>query len=314
MTEWIDFAVNAALVTAIWFVAPTATGPVVIATLTDRNPAWLAAHPQAVGRLERRSRLFAHGCRAWGTLSLALLMTLQAGLWPRTILRLTLDTEPWKALRDVNAVLIIVGSVWVSLWMAAFFLWLRKHVPLPEQRQAALEPRSMDDLVSRNIRLTVQALTVLSLLGWTAAGVFLRPPLDFWSRLTTLAVALVFALFVTRYTVSARPTALDHLAGESFRQFGVRFGLAVQAYLSVWGALHLADATGTPLGFDVDRATNLWQAAFLTVALIALTQRSSRRPDSGGPSRAPQDRRVGTGQTTSSLMVIFRRLTTSSGT
>jgi hypothetical protein len=308
MTEWIDFAVNAALVTAIWFVVPAATSRVVIATLTDRNPAWLAAHPEAVIRLERSGRVFAHCCRIWGTLSLALLTALQAGLWPRPILPLSLDTEQWKALRDVNAVLIVAGFVWVSLWMSAFFLWLRRHVSLPEERRAALEPRSMDDLASRKIRLAVQALAVLSVSAWIAAGVVLRPPLDFWSRLTMLAAALLFAHFVTRYTVSARPTTLDHLAGESYRRFGVRFGLAVQAYLLVWGALHLADAIGAPLGFDVDRATHLWQAAFLAVVLIALTRGSYSPPDSRGSSRGPREQRATTGQTRSGLMRVFRIL------
>ena len=51
--------------------------------VADRNPEWLAVHPEFANQLTG-SRWFFWSCYAWGALSLALLFAFQIGAWPQS--------------------------------------------------------------------------------------------------------------------------------------------------------------------------------------------------------------------------------------
>ena len=54
MSEWVDFFVYAALIVTYWFVFATWGSRFTLAMVADRNPDWLADHPEFASQLDRQ--------------------------------------------------------------------------------------------------------------------------------------------------------------------------------------------------------------------------------------------------------------------
>jgi hypothetical protein len=111
MSVWVDFIVYAALIVAIWGWLPAWSAHFTIPMLADRNPDWVATHPDAVKKLVE-GRWFRWSCWLWGLLSLVGLLVFQLDLWPRSVPP-PVTTPKWETLKDINSLLSIHVAAWL---------------------------------------------------------------------------------------------------------------------------------------------------------------------------------------------------------
>ena len=128
MSEWIDIVVYAGLIVAVWGWLPAWSSRLTIPVIADRNPDWIADHPEIERRLAE-SRWFRWSCLLWGAVSLFALLAFQVGIWPQQLAFLRVPPK-WEALKDLNSALFIVGLVYVAGCAALFCRWLNTNVPL----------------------------------------------------------------------------------------------------------------------------------------------------------------------------------------
>ena len=84
MSEWVDIVAYAVLIIAVWGWFPAWSCHLTMPVIADRNPGWLAHHPESERRLAE-SRWFRWSCLLWGTVSLLALLAFQAGVWPEPL-------------------------------------------------------------------------------------------------------------------------------------------------------------------------------------------------------------------------------------
>lgn len=168
MSEWVDIAVYAALIVAVWGAFPVWTSRFTIPLIADRNPGWLADHPESERRLVE-SRWFRWSCQLGGSVSLLTLLVFQFDVWPQQLGFLRAAPK-WETLKDLNSALFIAGRSYVTACTVVFLWWLNTSVPLSSRRQATLERRSLHDYVPRPLQFAVYAVIVLHLAIWAVVG------------------------------------------------------------------------------------------------------------------------------------------------
>jgi hypothetical protein len=72
--------------------------------LEDRNPEWVAAHPEVAARLTR-NRWYVWCSWALGAVSIAVLVAAQTDAWPRALSAPAFEAEHWMVLSDVHTAL-----------------------------------------------------------------------------------------------------------------------------------------------------------------------------------------------------------------
>src|SRR5688572_7905142 len=170
MTEWIDVFMYAALLLVLWFALPAVGARFTRPLIADRNPEWLAAHPQVSGGMtqSRGLRLVSY---ALGTLSIGALVAAKTGVWPASLSAPIFEPEPWMILSDILAMAVMLSLAYVVVTSALFRRWLERTVPLAERRQASLELRSIEAFVSRPVRTVVYVAVGAHLVSWLMVGV-----------------------------------------------------------------------------------------------------------------------------------------------
>ncbi len=118
MSEWIDIVVYVALIVAVWGWLPAFTSRLTIPLVADRDPGWIAGHPE-IERWLAENRWFRRSCLLWGVLSLTTLVAFQLGAWPRQLAFLRVMPR-WEALKDLNSGLLIAGLTYIG-GCAVFF-------------------------------------------------------------------------------------------------------------------------------------------------------------------------------------------------
>ena len=285
MSEWIDFAVYAGLIVAVWGSFSRWSARVAVLLVADRNPNWLAAHPD-IARTLAGNRWFRRSCWLWGSLSLSTLLACQAGLWPRSLAVLR-DAPLWEALKDLNSALLIAGLVYVAGCSLLFLRWLRTTVPLAERRHAALEPRSIHHHVPRSFQYAVYSVIVLHLTAWVAAGAAGRYASGaFWGGMAfQFAVSAVFLSIVAR-AVRRRPAAVDRIFGPRYRQTEVRLAFAAQLLPLMNGTARLYEQVADARLHDIDRVLHLG-LVLAVVAMVIMLAIRFRKTDEFRRTRWP---------------------------
>jgi hypothetical protein len=284
MTEWIDVLVYTSVIVTVWVLLPVWSSRFARAVVADRNPEWLAQHPDVAATLTS-SRWFLWSCMAWGALSAAVLLSFQLGAWPQAWSVPEPDTPKWEALKDINSTLLIIGLVYLLVCCGLSLRWLYKYVPLAEHRQATLERRSIDDFVPRWLRIVTYTLVGLHAAAWLTVGVLeLYSTPIFWMRLgLVIGISAIFFL-MSRLGVRRRPNAMDRIFGPAYRRIEVRYGFLMQL-VPLAGIVRLYEEVTATVAVDVNRALHL--AVALTVVLwfvrFALLSESATGPG-GSPA------------------------------
>src|SRR3954469_19509492 len=170
MTDWIDFAVYAIFLIALYFLQPAMQRRMFEPMLIDRNAEWVAAHPDLVRKMAARRWPFWLSY-ALGAASLAALASAQLGLWQPPMMSNGTALPGWMWLWTLAMgamfVAILVGA---PIGIASHFQ-LKRLVPVAARRQATLERRSLDTSVPRWMQRATYALVLIRLAAWVIAGV-----------------------------------------------------------------------------------------------------------------------------------------------
>ncbi|MDB5350267.1 MAG: hypothetical protein JWN86_1514 [Planctomycetota bacterium] len=285
MTEWVDFFVYGAMIVTYWFVFATWISGFTISMVADRNPDWLAAHPEFARQLIG-SRWFLWSCYAWGALSLVVLLAFQIGVWPRAISLAALQAPKWMVLKDINSTMLIVGLVYFFGCVGMFTRRLRREVPLAERRNATLERRSLDDFVPRWLRVATYTLAGIHLTAWLTVGVLrLYSTPGFWGQFVTLIVFSGVFFFFTRVSVNRPPIAMDRIFGPGYRRGEVRYAFAMEICAPAMFAVRLYQEVAGNAAFDIDRALHLGLVLLIVFGVLRFALHANPRRDLG--ERAP---------------------------
>jgi hypothetical protein len=281
MTEWIDFSVYAAMTIVYWFGSARWASALALQTVADRNEEWLTANRDRArtllgSRWLVRSRWFLWSCYAWGTVSLAVLLAIQVGVWPQFLSTATRTSQMWAVLKDAHSTLLIVGLLCYFTVVVASARQVAKIVPLPERRQATLTPRSIKDFVPLWFRRATYVLIGVHLAGWVvvgALGVYSTP--GFWVRFAGPVSFSGIFLLIAHAMVFRRSS--DSVMFHD-RRLGVRFAFGSLIYAQFMFALRLYGEIAGPSS-DVDRTMHLALVAMLVLGmlLLAFVQRNTSR-------------------------------------
>jgi hypothetical protein len=285
MSEWVDVAVYAALIVAAWGWFPAWSSRLTIPVIVDRNPRWLADHPEIERRLAE-SRWFRWSCVLWGSVSLLTLVAFQVDVWPQQLAFLR-TTSTWEALKDLNSALLVVGLIYVGGCAARFSRWLHAHVPFSTRRQATLERRSFDDYVPRALQYAVYAVVVVQLAMWAAVGIAGRYATPaFWGAMVfQFAVSGLFLLCMMT-AVRRRPGTMDRVFGPGYRRLEARIAFAAQLLPLPNGIARLYEYVASGSSDNLDRFVHVG-VVLLVVALAMTLAAWSRQSGALGPARWP---------------------------
>ncbi|HUL83587.1 MAG TPA: hypothetical protein VL131_15680 [Gammaproteobacteria bacterium] len=285
MSDWVDFGVYAIFMATFWFVGGTAFLRWPLILLADRNPEWLAAHPQDARAL-RGNPWHIAGAYALGVLSLAVLTSFQLGFLP---VAASHDEARWSALWGITMLTSLVGLVYFiagGTWLAA--RWKRR-VPPPERREALLMRRSIDDFIPRRWRLAVYAVVAAHAASWLLVGLFkIEATAPYWATFFNVAVlSATFSgvfTFIARTSVHRPPHALDRVFGPRYRRDEVRMSFFPQLLPPVVGTVALYQETVGATFIDFTRGMYLSLLSLTTLACW----HALARPSSGSrPTSAP---------------------------
>jgi hypothetical protein len=272
MTEWIDFALYAAMSTTYWIVSAGWARAVALQMVADRNEEWLAADGERAAALLRGrwmvgSTWFRWACYAWSAISLAVLLAWQMGIWPASPASGTFGNQRWEVLKDAHATMLIIGLLGYFAIVVVSTRLIQKDVPLAERRRASLTPRTMRDFVPRWFSIGVYVLVGAHLATWIVValrGVSSSP--DFWIRFTALVTLSAILLLVARATVDRR---FSDFLGMHDRRLGMRFAFGSLIGVQFMFGLRLFGEVSAP-SFEVERVTHLALSLMLMVAMLAL--------------------------------------------
>jgi len=280
MSEWVDIIVYAALIVGVWGWFPAWSSRLTVPLIADRNPGWLADHPESERRLVAR-HWFRWSCLLWGSVSLLTLLAFQLDVRPQQLAFLPAAPK-WEALKDLNSTLFIAGLSYVAACAVGFFRWLDTNVPLSSRRQATLERRSLHDYVPRPLQYAVYAVIVLHLAVWAVVGVTGRyATAVFWGGMAfQFVISGVFLLFVLT-AVRRRPGAMDRIFGPGYRRTEVRAAFAAQLLPLPNGIARLYEQVASTSSDNLDRFMHLG-LVLLVVALAMTLAAWARQPAAPG--------------------------------
>ena len=237
--------------------------------IADRNPGWMADHPE-FGRRLGESRWFPWSCLLCGSVSVLALLALQIGAWPQP-LEFARATPEWEMLKDLNSALLIAGLIYLAICAALFYRWLHANVPRSSRRQATLERRSLHDYVPRMFQYAVYAVFALHLAIWVAVGVTGRYATPGFSGAVVFqfAVSGVFLLFMMN-AVRRRPGTMDRMFGSSYRRAEVRGAFVVQLLPVLNGVARLYEQVAGASSEQVGRFLHLGLVLLIVAFVVGL--------------------------------------------
>jgi len=275
MSEWIDFTVYAVQGLLFWVFLPRQGRQFGAPMITDRNPDWLAAHPEVTAYLEN-STGFVKIWYAWATISVAFLLAVRLGWRPFG------GTGPsWGVLKDWHMLLLMFG---VLGWFASaglWFRWLKRNVPLADRRSATLRPRTTAEYLSMPWRVTVETATALHLAAWVVVGVT-RTELvpNYWGKFVFIVAMTVFFAAFALLVPRRRPGYPDRIFGEVYRRVEMRVVYVMRLSPIVAGGMTLAEQL---VGGDFDRAAHLALVLLVSGMLAAFLFLRPSAPTIGEP-------------------------------
>ncbi len=278
MSEWIDFALDAFQIVLLWVLFPRQSVKFTVPAIMDRDPAWPAAHPEAVQAIAR-SRWFVKTFYTWAALSIGVLLAVRLGIWPSAA-----NSPSWEVLKDVHGALLIVGILGYSVCFLYWTRWLTANVPLAEQRRATLKPRAVSDYVPSAWRIATEVLTAVHLAAWLIVPALgFSVDADYWATFAFVVALTVLFAITAHWTPRRRPNYGDRLFGESYRRVELRVVYAMRLAPLVLAGVVLGE---TVTGLDLARAGHL--LGVLCVSGFALAFLRLRPLELGGGARGPQ--------------------------
>jgi hypothetical protein len=282
MSAWIDFAVYAMQGVLFWVFLPRQGWRFGTPTIVDRNPDWLATHPE-MSRYLSVSTGFLRVWYAWAAISIVILLAVLLGWRPFG------GTDPtWEVLKDWHGRLLMLG---VAGWFASaglWFLWLKRNVPLADRRSATLHPRTTAEYLSLPWRVTVETLSILHLAIWVAVG-FASPDLvpDYWAKFAGMVAMTVVLAAVAWWTPRRRPGYPDRIFGESFRRVELRVCYLLRLTPLVAGAMVFGEAL---TGVDLARVGHLALVLLVSALIAVFLFMRPIAPVAGEPPKPPAAR------------------------
>lgn len=279
MSEWIDFAVYATQVVLIWAFLPRHSAQCTVPMIVDRDPAWPAAHPNAMRALDR-SRWFLTMLYAWTAAGVAVLLAARLDLLPTAIA--PSGAQNWVVLRAVHGVVMVIGLLGYFAGFFAWLRWLAVNVPLAAQRRATLKPRVAGDYLPLSWRILTEVLTAAHVVGW-----LVLPALGFggdasyWGRFAFIAAVTVGLALYAHLAPQRRPGYADRLFGEAYRRAELRVISLMRVALLTAGAVTLGEA----IGLDLARAAHLALQVMIFVMALEFLRLRPLAPNGGVPSR-----------------------------
>lgn len=267
MNEWIDFAVYASQVVLVWAFLPRHSAQYAVPAIVDRDPAWPAAHPEAIHAI-KQSRWFVSVFYAWTAVCLGVLIAAWLELPPATLM--PGEVPGWELLRRAHGVLMAVGLLGYFACLFVWLRWLAVHVPLSAQRRATLKPRLTGDYLPMSWRAVTEVATaghiavwlILPALGVGGGG-------DYWGRFAFIAVMTVGFAAYAYLAPQRRAGYLDRLFGEAYRRTELRVVCLMRLALLTTGAVGLGAAVGLDLAREAHLALQIMICA-MALAFLRL--------------------------------------------
>ena len=264
MSIWVDFLVYALQVLLFWAFLPRQGHQFTLPMIADRDPEWLAAHRDVAARLDG-SRWFLDACRVWGAVSIVALLAVALDL---TTGPLGGAAAKWEVLKDLNSVLLMIGSLVWCVFAVIWFRWLRTYVPLANTRRATLTPRVVSDYLSRPWRVAIETLTVLHLCAWVVIGVLgWAGGADYWSAFAFVTAMSVLFKVAAALAPRRRPGYPDRLFGDNYRRAEQRVWCLFRLTPVIAGCMMIGEQA---FGFDPDRVGHLLLVSVVNLAMLTL--------------------------------------------
>jgi hypothetical protein len=284
MSEWIDFCIYATQVILFWVLVPRQARGLGLPTIADRNPAWLAAHPEVADYFDRNTN-FLRVWYAWAAVSIAVLVALLLGWRP---LWLAESTAPlWAILKNAQTLLLFAGMLGWFASAALWWWWLKRNVPPADTRTATLQPRTTGSYLSLKWRVIVETLTALHVAAWLVfAAVQDALPADYWRRFVAMVTLTLFFAGFAWLVPRRRPGYPDRLFGETYRRVEMRVAYLARLAPFIVTAIALDERFA---GQDFTRQAHLLLALFVgaLVGVFLLLRPVSR---GGTPPRQRRDK------------------------
>ena len=275
MNEWIDFAVYASQVVLVWAFLPRHSAQYALAAIIDRDPAWPAAHSEAIHAIEQ-SRWFVSFFYAWTAVCLGVLIAARLEL-PRATLMLD-EVPGWEVLRSAHGVLMIVGLLGYFACLLVWLRWLGANVPLSAQRRATLKPRLTGDYLPMSWRAVTEVATAGHIAVWLVLpGLGVGGGADYWGRFAFVAAMTVGFAAYAYLAPQRRAGYLDRLFGEAYRRTELRVVCLMRLALLTTGAVGL----GAAFGFDLEREAHLALQIMISSMALAFLRLRPAAPNEG---------------------------------
>ena len=256
MEHWFPLLVVLSQVVVLQFYTVPAGTRVMYQRVLDRNPAWVAAHPEfTADNPEPRLSL-------WISYAMGLAICARIFFAPdRAGIFYAADTTLESALIDSLMVSITLGL----LHNAIYFLHVRRmirRVPPTEVRQASLDRRALRDFV-RMSWVYVAALLIAAIVGVYTYALLAEVVSGelFYYRVSGLLIACLIATGITLYALRRKPTDADELFSGRFRMWEVRGSVSVLYLMVLTGVLCILGDV-----FDIYPLTDL--SVFVALSIL----------------------------------------------
>lgn len=267
MSEWVDFGLYALQAVLLWIVLP----------------AWGARflRPLAAAVPARGGGAWIPALRAWGILSVLLLLACRLDRAPPPLSAAALRKPGWEALLMTSNLLLALGLAFAGYGALRLVRWLKQGAAARDAGAAETFPLTRDDFLSRGLQRLTLALVLAALLARPVAALFQtdRAADVLGNFITGLVIAtLLFA--AAGASVMRSPNALDRLLGERWRRTEVRLCYLLMANLAL---LEIAVLLLGLAGLGSRRAVALLVAALVcaTLAGLMLLSRDRTAPSEG---------------------------------
>jgi hypothetical protein len=259
MSEWVDFGLYSLQAVLLWIVMP-------------RWAARLLRPLESAGG--RSSSPWVNGLRAWGILSVLVLLAYRLDKVPPPLSAASLHKPGYEALLMTSNLMLALGLLFAAVGIWRFVQWFRENSSTAENGAGDVFPPTRDELLPRNLQYLAYALVLCALVARPIAG-FIRNDLvhDIWGNFLTGLVLALLLFFAAAGSVMRAPNHLDRMLGERWRRLEVGI-----CYL-LMGNLALLELAGLALelsGLGTRRHVALLVAGFVSLTLGGLMLLSAR--------------------------------------
>jgi hypothetical protein len=263
MSEWVDFGLYSLQAVLLWIVLP-AWGARLLRPLATEG----GVTPGRPGDA------WIKGLRAWGILSVLVLLAYRLDKIPPPLSAASLHRTGFEALLMTSNLLLALGLLFSAVGAWRFVQWLKENSSTPEARAEDAFPPTRDELLPRELQYLAYALVLCALAARPIAG-FIRPDRvhDIWGNLITGLVLALLLFFSAAGSLMRAPNHLDRMLGDGWRRLEVGI-----CYL-LMGNLALLELAGLALELSVlvsRRHVALLVAGFVSLTLGGLLLLSTR--------------------------------------